>query len=598
MPNELAPRVPPPATTTLHSRNEMKRFREPAILLLCCIGLLVLSTTGSAPQNTTDDGNSLAWHQLAFVYGIGLLLLSILSYMLGHINQTLVGCVRDSFICRETAYERHSKPGSHAVGWAALGFALLLGGWLRWKFLDQQMRLDEGYSFIFFVSTELSNVFLYPFPNNHVLNTILERLSCALFGTSPQAIRLPAFISGLGIVVLSYQLGRRLGGECGGVLAAIGAAVWPYLVLFSTNGRGYTLMTLLALLIAYLSIDDEGHLRIGRVPLTASLAALGMLTMPSMLFALAGLMLWWVALMRLDDRTWREVMIEMAAPFSTLFLILTLLFYTPVALVSGGLQGVMANKEARPLSIGHFIHQAGPHIEHTATALSVDVPQAALIALSVLATANLLIAFRQRRHAAAFLLPCIVLGSVLVFVAKRSIPFPRTWIFLIPFFLICADRLLALLLDRWRMPLRCATVALFAIAAALFARQLVVRDAIAGYAETGVAPGARELAQKLSGELAVHDWVCALVPENVILFYYFRRLHEQNPISRVAGAPRFHWLHTKPARPTRGFQSGWETVMESDQMYADRWMLDGIPNFVRIPEMNCWQPAILDRGTK
>jgi hypothetical protein len=155
-----------------------------------------------------------------------------------------------------------------------------------------------------------------------------------------------------------------------------------------------------------------------------------------------------------------------------------------------------------------------------------------------------------------------------------------------------------LLLDRCRMPLRCVMVAVMAIAAAVFARQLVVRDAVAGYAETGVAPGARELAEKLSGEIAVHDWVCALVPENVILFYYFGRQQQQTPISRVEGVPRFHWLHTKPARPTRGFQAGWQTVMESDHMYADRWTLDGIPEFVRIPEMNCWQPAILDKGSK
>lgn len=576
----------------------MKRFREPAILLFCCIALLGLSITGGVPQNTAKGGNSLAWHQLAFVYGMGLLFLSIVSYLLGHINQSLYGCVRDSWARKGDFHERLTMRGGSALNGAALASALLVGGWLRWLFLDQQIRLDEGYSFIFFVNTEWSNVFLYPFPNNHVLNTILERLSCALFGTGVQAIRLPAFISGLGIVAVSFLLGRRLNGECGGILAAMGAAVWPYLVLFSTNGRGYTLLAFLILLIAYVSTDDDGHLRPGRVPMMAGLAALGMLTMPSMLFATTGLMLWWVALMRLDDRTWRDITIELAVPFSTLFLVLTLILYTPVALVSGGLQGVMANKEARPLPVGHFIHQAGLHIEHAAMALTVDVPQAVLFALPVLAAGSLLIALRRRTHAAALLLPCVVLGSVIVFLAKRSIPFPRTWIYVIPFVLIYVDYFFAFLLRRWKMTLRCAMVAMLAFASAMFARQLVVRDAIASYAETGIAPGARELAQKMSKELAVHDWICALVPENVILFYYFRKLHEQTPISRFAGAPRFHWLHTKPSRPTRGFQSGWQTVMESDHMYAERWMLTGIPDFVRIPEMNCWQPAILEQPAK
>ena len=47
------------------------------------------------------------------------------------------------------------------------------------------------------------------------------------------------------------DFGERMGGDGqGGSLAAMGMAVLPFLVLFSSNGRGYTLLTCFTLLLA------------------------------------------------------------------------------------------------------------------------------------------------------------------------------------------------------------------------------------------------------------------------------------------------------------------------------------------------------------
>ena len=72
------------------------------------------------------------------------------------------------------------------------------------------MRYDESVSFLIFVKETISRAFYYPVPNNHVLNTLLEKLSCAVVGTSPVAIRLPAFIAGVAHSAIQLCIRSRI----------------------------------------------------------------------------------------------------------------------------------------------------------------------------------------------------------------------------------------------------------------------------------------------------------------------------------------------------------------------------------------------------
>jgi len=116
-----------------------------------------------------------------------------------------------------------------------------------WRAAHQSITIDEATTFRFYVKAPWSSLYAHFLPNNHVLYSLLARLSVALFGTSEAALRLPSVIAGFFFIA--------------GVFAALEIAVsrpflrWiaiaavslqPLLLDFSVAARGYGLgLTLL-----------------------------------------------------------------------------------------------------------------------------------------------------------------------------------------------------------------------------------------------------------------------------------------------------------------------------------------------------------------
>lgn len=89
--------------------------------------------------------------------------------------------------------------------------------------------------------------------NNHYLFTLLARMSVDAWRRhgaherhefSEAAIRLPALLGGLGLLVALAHLGWRLGAPRAGVLAAFLLALHPWHLRYCTEARGYSLMGL------------------------------------------------------------------------------------------------------------------------------------------------------------------------------------------------------------------------------------------------------------------------------------------------------------------------------------------------------------------
>lgn len=154
------------------------------------------------------------------------------------------------------------------------------------------MRYDEAYTFLTFVNQGLGHLFYYPLPNNHVFHTLLVRVSVEIFGSHPSTIRLPALIAGLINIPLTFILAKRLTGyELSGYFAATGMAVMPFVILFDTSARGYSLLVLLTLVLTLLV--HQFTLRESNITLVfvAIVSALGLWVMPTFLFPLGGLYL-------------------------------------------------------------------------------------------------------------------------------------------------------------------------------------------------------------------------------------------------------------------------------------------------------------------
>jgi len=111
-------------------------------------------------------------------------------------------------------------------------------------YMQQPMRFDEASTFRNF-GTRPPFVALayYNTTNNHVLHSVLMRLSTLVFGSEPFAIRLPAMLAALLTVPLLYVAARRWFDGRVALVATAVLAGSAGLVDLATNARGYSIMT-------------------------------------------------------------------------------------------------------------------------------------------------------------------------------------------------------------------------------------------------------------------------------------------------------------------------------------------------------------------
>jgi 4-amino-4-deoxy-L-arabinose transferase-like glycosyltransferase len=380
------------------------------------------------------------------------------------------------------------------------------------------MRLDESYTFLYYLNRG-RDPFNYVIPNNHVLHTLLAWVSVAIGGMGPLALRIPAFLAGVLCIPLAYFVSRAFDRNAGPA-AAVGMAVFPYMILYSTMARGYSLLVLLtlALLLAgKLYVDRPSP---GGVILIALVAALGMLTMPTMVFVLAGVYPWLALALFIRERNGRALLRGFLIPCALWTALFTVLLYTPTVISSHGPQSIFSNRFVDSRGWNDFLTHLPGHVQMIFSDLSRDVPRAVEYGLVLLVLVGLFAAWRRRDWASVLLPFLVVLGSAAVLFAKHAIPFVRTWIYLVPFALLYADLGYTALVARLRPGLRWAPAGLILLAGVFYAGSLAARNAIAAYPDTGAFPEAAAVAQYLKPLMTGNEYIVVRDPANYTSFYY------------------------------------------------------------------------------
>lgn len=463
---------------------------------------------------------------LLVLYGILFLTLTAISWILHRNGKSVSSSVRE-FIqavlseLRPTIHSyTHSVIDKKINAWLVL--VLLLGASLRAFFLSQPMRGDEAYTFLNFVNKSFSYLFDYPAPNNHVFNTLLIKVSTLIFGASPATIRLPDFLAGIAIVTLTYQLARVLNPhKNSGLLAALFCAVFPYLILYSTNARGYSLVTLLTLLMAMVAFRNLTYPSLGKIIALAALAALGMWTIPSMLFGVAGIFLWSIVLQLLDGQPIRLITRYFALPFGFFCLIFTFILYTPVIFVSNGLAPIVANKFVESQSWPEFLSQFGPKILSTLSELTRDVPFSVIILGFILSVLGLFNSWKKRAWAVFFLLPCLLVGALLIVVAQHTVPFARLWIYILPFVFILIDYGIIFLVEHFSPSLYPYLFPVLVGSGIFYSVYLCSADIITRYPDTSAFPEAPIAVEYLKPVLSSNDIVRVTNTADWSVYFYF-----------------------------------------------------------------------------
>ncbi|MEK7401714.1 MAG: glycosyltransferase family 39 protein [Gemmatimonadota bacterium] len=412
-----------------------------------------------------------------------------------------------------------AEPRDHRVALVAI---VLVGIILRLLTLSQPMRYDEAVTYLEFVRQPLSQALSgYDNPKNHLFHTLLAKASVAVFGNAPWAIRLPAFVAGVTLVPLTYGAARILYGARAAIVAAALVSASGVLTLYSTNARGYSLVVaaflVLVLLAAQLIRAPGMHWWVAY----GVVSALGVWTIPVMLYPLGAVSLW-LALSLLVDGRRREL--GWLGGALALGAALTLGAYGPV-FARTGVASVVRNKFVASSVWTQFLGDMAVAGWDTIRSWGLGWPPivhagALAIAAVALARHERLSSFRVGVPLAAF-----VWSAWLLVVTHRA-PFPRIWLWCIPVVSALVGAGLVDLLDRSRRMARfAARVPLLAgIVAVAGSASVAVSGAVLRTRDTGTFVDAEATALQLSTFLRPGDRVTAATPTDGPLAYYFDRL--------------------------------------------------------------------------
>ena len=452
----------------------------------------------------------------------------------------------------------------------ALVAVLALGIWARAAFLSQPMRYDEAWAFLTWSNGSLADVFNYSSPNNHVLHTLLVRVSTFIWGAHPASIRVPAFLAGVASIPATFLLARSLLPWMAAFFASAAVAGMPYLILFSTNARGYTLVTLLVLCLALVCVHLARTPSGGGGVAFSAIAALGMLTTPTMLFAIAGAFCWLMAWLILEGRPLSRVLTEFVLPCALMTVSFTFLLYVP-AIARNGLAALISNPYIVPQSWEEFFLITRTH-RRLLGDFRRDIPAALRVALYVLIAAGIFLSARRRVWAIALLLPAVFLSAIAILLLHHVAPYTRHFTYVIPLGLITAAAGLADLTERLSPSIQTMVAVLILAGAAVFVAGLVSRNAIGHYDDTGSFPEADTIVKYLKPMLMGNDKIEARVPADWPVFFYawYRGVPRENIQGGLGGRTFFvvkrSWysIEQMTARPvTRILDLGDAAVYES-----------------------------------
>ena len=170
---------------------------------------------------------------------------------------------------------------------AALSVIIIAATLLRVYRLDSGIWLDEMLTYVNYMPLPAGRILTtFDDANNHLLFTLLARLSFDLFGAHTWSLRLPALLFGVGSIPALYWFARQVGSEREALFSASLFAFSYHHVWFSQNARGYTALLCMTLLSSAFLIRALRDNRTGTWLWYAVTAALGVFTHLTMGFVI------------------------------------------------------------------------------------------------------------------------------------------------------------------------------------------------------------------------------------------------------------------------------------------------------------------------
>jgi hypothetical protein len=376
-------------------------------------------------------------------------------------------------------------------------------------------------------------------PNNHVFHTLLVWVSVRLFGYAEWAIRLPAFLAGLGVVAAVYVSTRMLVNRDAALLACAVAAGAPALVLYSTNARGYGMVCFAFVILVTVANELAERESTGRWVAFAVILALGLFTIPVMLYPGGAVTLWLVVerWLRNPAHLARFVMHLSAALVGAVTLAAAA--YAPV-IIRYGLAPLVGNRFVTPLSWSGLVAALPGFAEHLRETLGLGIPRAALIGLAAAAAVPFVTRPRDWKRLLTLYLT-VGAWCVILLVATRRPPPGRVWLFLLPLGCLAAGigmaAALAVVAKAVRAPAAWLSIGAAAVGLSWLCYDTVARRTVFNSDETVALLSARAIAADLLADTDSTDRVVYTRSVDRMVDYYLftngrRRIDEFTPPTR------------------------------------------------------------------
>lgn len=139
----------------------------------------------------------------------------------------------------------------------ALIVILLRFAFCTYRAATQSITHDEAFTYLRFVSGDWSNSYQAYDANNHILYTILARISVWCLGNSEFSLRLPSLIAGLALSVGVYFVLRPIRSQAIRSIAFLAILLHPLLLDFSVAARGYGLSLALLVWASYFTWNSR-----------------------------------------------------------------------------------------------------------------------------------------------------------------------------------------------------------------------------------------------------------------------------------------------------------------------------------------------------
>ena len=418
---------------------------------------------------------------------------------------------------------------------------------LRIQYLDVPVRFDEAYTYLFYASKPAIFITtVYNEPNNHVFHSLCLHFVSFVLPNDPWALRIPAVMAGILMVPLAFLLGNAWQGRIAGTLAALLCAVSPPLIDYSVNGRGYTMIWFLGFTLLLLGDYILRQRNLAGWSLLAFFAALGMWTIPTMLYVVAAVLAW------LPIAHFRSAQVADYEGRFPRYLIgvtvgiglLTLFCYLPIFVVTGS-RWILEN----PYVASDWQHFAGNLTRHTLEALErsmIGSPPWMLVMLLV--GIFCFYAFPpNNKNGRFYFLPVMVVCHLAIMLLQKAVPPERVWLGFLPFVFLLVGVGYAAGIERLSHPglRRIGMTMLLGVLAVWPGIRMINATSIRDSGEMRCTGDLEQIAMDLKLELASVDRIAAMCPMNAPLIYHARRhdlpmQHFETPPSQsVAGERLF-----------------------------------------------------------